>query len=719
MIRFRNPEIGRDPDTGGQVKYLVELMDVLSRHEKIRKVDLFTRMIDDKRTSPTYAKPVENIHEKGRIVRIRCGGKIYRKKVTLWSYLDEFVDNVIAFLKEEEDVPDVTHGHYADGNYIAFEISKMFGIPFISTGHSLGRNKKMRLLDQGMPEKEIDKRFNMERRIQVEEEVIGRADMVITSTKNEIDNQYAMYDSSKKANFKVIPPGINTDIFYPFYRASTPGFEMTIEQEQTLYQVNHEIERFLYDPKKPLILSIGRADPRKNFETIIQAFGSDEELQTIANLAIFAGIRKDITQMPDDEREILTNLLLLLDKYDLYGKLALPKKNDPKLEIPEIYRIAARKGGVFINATSGENFGLTLLEAGASGLPVVAAPNGGPKEIIEKCGNGLTVDVESPEAMANALKKIISSAEKWREYSNKGIQGVSKYYSWQAHVKKYMAYIQDILGQTSQHPEESDLKSTIGLRFSKSQYVLISDIDGTLIGQDDNEGFAELMDWLNMNKDHVVFGLATGRNKVLTQQVLQEHDLAKPDVLICSAGSEIYYTEKFIPDKGWESHISFQWDRKKLQDVLRKIPKLSLQEEEAQYAYKLSYYVDDDFTEDDKADIYDLLDKHNLKANLLFTDSRFMDFLPFRAGKGLAIRYISRKWKIPLDQILTAGNSGNDMDMLLGNMKGIVVGNYSPELEEVRHNKNVYFAEQPLSKGILEGIGHYRIGKDWKTAQVK
>lgn len=217
------------------------------------------------------------------------------------------------------------------------------------------------------------------------------------------------------------------------------------------------------------------------------------------------------------------------------------------------------------------------------------------------------------------------------------------------------------------------------------------------------------MDWLNTNKDHVVFGLATGRNKILTQQVLQEHDLTKPDILICSARSEIYYTERFIPDKGWESPISFQWDHKKLQDILRKVPKISLQEEEAQYDFKLSYYVNENFTEDDLADIYDLLDKHNLKANLLFTDSRFMDFLPFRAGKGLAIRYISRKWKIPLDHILTAGNSGNDMDMLLGKMKGIMVGNYSPELEKVRHNRNVYFTKKSLAAGIFEGIQYYHI----------
>ena len=79
-----------------------------------------------------------------------------------------------------------------------------------------------------------------------------------------------------------------------------------------------------------------------------------------------------------------------------------------RLEVPEIYRVAARKKGVFVNATPGENFGLTIVEAAACGLPVIASPTGGPKEILEHCDNGLLVDVEDPLAIADALKKIIS-----------------------------------------------------------------------------------------------------------------------------------------------------------------------------------------------------------------------------------------------------------------------------------------------------------------------
>jgi sucrose-phosphate synthase len=71
------------------------------------------------------------------------------------------------------------------------------------------------------------------------------------------------------------------------------------------------------------------------------------------------------------------------------------------------------------------------------------------------------------------------------------------------------------------------------------------------------------------------------------------------------------------------------------------------------------------------------------------------------------VRYLSYKWKVPLEDFITAGNSGNDKDMLTGKIKGIVVANYSPELEQLKKNKFIYFTKYPLSKGVLDGITYY------------
>jgi sucrose-phosphate synthase len=716
LIRYHDPEIGRNKDTGGQVKYVLELLENLSRHPHVRKVDLFTRKIVDKKFSSAYAKEIGRINEKARIIRISCGGYNYRQKESLWDYLDEFVDRTIQFIEKQDDFPDVVHGHYADGNYIAGQLSEIYGIPFISTGHSLGRNKQKILLQQGLSQEKINEKFNMERRIDVEETTLRKSDTIIVSTQHEIEEQYNLYANKGEARFRVIPPGVNSDFFYPFYRFDMPSYKMTMEQEHALYRVNSEIERFLFNPAKPLILSIGRADKRKNFETLIQSYGQDKELQAMANLAIFAGVRKDITQMPDDEQKILTNLLLLLDKYDLYGKMAIPKKNDPKTEVPEIYRVAARKKGVFVNATPGENFGLTLVEAAACGLPVVASPSGGPKEILENCENGLLTDVENPAAIADALKKIIADQKLWEKFSANGIRLSNKNYSWEAHTDKYMEMVNELFQEKYNTSLTTFDKSSHGKKLAKAKLLLIADLDGTLVDKSKTDGLGELKEWLHASSPDVIFGIATGRNKEMTQQALKEYDLPRPDVFICSAGSEIYYTEKFIDDNGWCKHIDFRWEKEKLRKALASYAGLELQEPAAQRRFKLSYYANEIFTGEHLPALYKFIRESGLRAKILFTENRFLDLLPFRASKGSAVRYLSNKWKIPLERILTAGNSGNDLDMLKGKTKGIVVANYSAELEILRKSKSIYFASKGLSQGVLEGIQYY-IDKDPTLAQ--
>jgi sucrose-phosphate synthase len=195
LIRYHEPEIGRDKDTGGQVKYVLELLETLSQHPQVRKADLFTRKIIDKRVAPDYGKDIEMVNDKARIVRITCGGNNYRQKESLWDHLDEFVDRTIQFIEHEKDMPDVVHGHYADGIYIAGQLSEVFGIPFFATAHSLGRHKKNILLQQGMPEEKINEKFNMQRRIKEEEKYLETADAIITSTNYIIEDQYKLYDN--------------------------------------------------------------------------------------------------------------------------------------------------------------------------------------------------------------------------------------------------------------------------------------------------------------------------------------------------------------------------------------------------------------------------------------------------------------------------------------------------------------------------------------------
>ncbi|HEX5538738.1 MAG TPA: glycosyltransferase, partial [Methylophilaceae bacterium] len=193
LIRGQELELGRDSDTGGQITYVIELAKALGRHPDVAHIDLLTRQIEDAQVSDDYAQPQEQLADNVRILRLPFGPQRYLRKELLWPHLDLLVDRCLHMLRSQGQLPDLIHTHYADAGYVGHLLSNLLGIPQIHTGHSLGRPKRQRMLDSGRKEQTIEKQFNMRRRIAVEEEVLAHASLIITSTRQEIEDQYGMY----------------------------------------------------------------------------------------------------------------------------------------------------------------------------------------------------------------------------------------------------------------------------------------------------------------------------------------------------------------------------------------------------------------------------------------------------------------------------------------------------------------------------------------------
>jgi len=707
LLRADNLELGHDADTGGQIRYVIELAQSLSQQPEVRRVDLFTRLLVDKRYSDDYAQPVETVSDKFRIIRIQCGGRKYMRKELLWPYLDEFTDKTIKFIKRENAIPHLVHGHYPDAGYVTMQLASFFGIPFVYTGHSLGRSKKQKLLNEGMTESDIVRKYKIDQRINTEEDILKRADLIVTSTRQEIEEQYGMYRHGEIPQFSVIPPGLDIDKFYPFYHDLLPETEKSELGMYARASVLQELNRFFMHPDRPLILALCRPDKRKNISGLIEAYGLDLELQAMANLAVFAGLRKDIEQMEENERDVLTNMLLLMDKFDLYGKMAIPKKHDFEHEVPELYRIAAERRGVFVNAALTEPFGLTLLEASATGLPVVATHDGGPKDIIDNCQSGLLVDPTDSRAIATAVRKIIADSNTWDTFSKNGIMNVRRHYTWSSHAQTYLEAVGELVKAGGQSDMQAAVASdAIGRRLARLDYFLITDIDNTLIGED-NPDLPELVALLRKHRDVIGFGIATGRTVESAAAYLEKHGIPTPDILISSVGSEIYYGKSLKYGSGWEAHIADSWNRKKIVELLKRFEFLELQEDSAQRRFKISYNMAPQ--KDRLPKIHSLLLHHKCRYNLIYSHQKYLDVLPYRASKGKAIRFLSYKWEIPLGHFMACGDSGNDEEMLRGEPLGVIVGNHSPELNSLKGAKRIYFAKNPLAGGILEGIQKYNL----------
>ena len=122
--------------------------------------------------------------------------------------------------------------------------------------------------------------------------------------------------------------------------------------------------------------------------------------------------------------------------------------------------------------------------------------------------------------------------------------------------------------------------------------------------------------------------------------------------------------------------------------------------------HKISYHMDAAITPSIR-EIKRLFRLYDLHAKVIKTEDRILDILPIRASKGLAIRYVSMKWGIPLDQIMVVGDSGNDEEMLLGDTLAVVVANHSPELAKLKGKHRIYFSPGKYAEGICDGIQHY------------
>ncbi|TYH72730.1 hypothetical protein ES332_D05G275200v1 [Gossypium tomentosum] len=323
--------------------------------------------------------------------------------------------------------------------------------------------------------------------------------------------------------------------------------------------------------------------------------------------------------MSNSSSVVLTTVLKLIDRYDLYGQVAYPKHHKQS-EVPEIYRLAAKTKGVFINPALVEPFGLTLIEAAAYGLPVVATKNGGPVDILKVLNNGLLVDPHDQNAIADALLKLVADKNLWAECRKNGLRNIHRF-SWTEHCRNYLSRVERCRNRhpTSrleimtipEEPMSDSLRDMedISLRFSiEGDIKLNGEIDaaarqnkiveaftrmaslnsntGIVYGPgrrqmlfviaadcyDSNGETTETFQAMIMNvmKDaglcfglgNIGFVLLTGSSFRETMQALSccPVNIEDFDALVCNSGSEMYYPWKdMVADTDYEAHVAYRW----------------------------------------------------------------------------------------------------------------------------------------------------------------
>ncbi|MDK2812341.1 MAG: sucrose-phosphate synthase, partial [Petrotoga sp.] len=239
-------------------------------------------------------------------------------------------------------------------------------------------------------------------------------------------------DVSEVANdskYKVIPPGVNTDIF---------NDDMTDLDQDTVAQIENKLNK----QQKPFIILSSRLDAKKNHIAVVKAYANSRDLQDKANLGIFLrGIPDpftDIQKLSEKERSILTPILEEIEKADIKDKVYFFDLKS-QLALATAYKLFSKLKSVFVLPSFYEPFGLAPIEAGACGLAVVATKNGGPSEIFSD-GSGVLIN---PEDIQDIVEGLIKGLNNYDYFSKKVKKRVLENYTWKSTARGYLEVIEE------------------------------------------------------------------------------------------------------------------------------------------------------------------------------------------------------------------------------------------------------------------------------------
>jgi glycosyltransferase involved in cell wall biosynthesis len=171
--------------------------------------------------------------------------------------------------------------------------------------------------------------------------------------------------------------------------------------------------------RAPIMLTVARLAPHK---------GQDTGIQALARLRDeFPDLRYVLVGEGSDEAR-LRNLAADLNVMDRVG-FAGPMRVD---ELPEAYATAT----IYLDAarvnedTASEGPGISVVEAEAAALPVVAGDTGGIRSVLSDGESGIVVDPMDPGAVADAIASLLRDAEMRSRMGRAGREAVETYMNW-------------------------------------------------------------------------------------------------------------------------------------------------------------------------------------------------------------------------------------------------------------------------------------------------
>ncbi len=399
------PPLGM-PDTGGQVVYVLELSKKLAQLGY--QVDIWTRRFEDQ-------PEIEEVDEDVRLVRVPCGGPDFIAKEFLHRNIPEWCRNALRRIEEEEVSYEFINSHYWDAGLAGQTLSGSLGCPHIHTPHSLGTWKKQNM-ETDFPDSRdtFESTYNFTQRIKSESIIYKAADYVVATSPIQMDLFKKDYEVSS-GKLIMIPPGYDDNRFFPVSSASRAAIR----------------EQFGFEGR--VITSIGRLSRNKGFDLLVDAFSVVAE--RFDDVRLFMPVGSESEDQAEDP--ILGELVQKIHDLKLEDRVTITESL-PDDVMPDFYRA----GDVFCLPSRYEPFGMTAVEAMASGTPTVVTTHGGLYRTLEYGVNALFANTFDKTDFGITICKALNYPKLRMRMSENGAGIARSLFTWTGIAQQLIAIVE-------------------------------------------------------------------------------------------------------------------------------------------------------------------------------------------------------------------------------------------------------------------------------------
>ncbi|MBR3135315.1 glycosyltransferase [Candidatus Saccharibacteria bacterium] len=354
---------------------------------------------------PLYPDQIEKVPEKKTVLGMPIPRFVY--KTGIWFPWNPY-DKVEEVLNEFQ--PDVIHLQTAEVLALAImKYQRKYDVPLVSTGHAYPDN----ITGQFKALKPVKKPVDAMLRTYMAS-FLKHSEYATMPTEMAIDDLVPQ----NRRRFKVTVEPLSNGIDLKCFKKRKPKASV--------------MAKYGLKEGKPRLINVGRVDPEKSIDNVIEAFAGAVKKVPEAELVIVGdGIAKSdlvkmVKKMGLEENVKFTGRVMLPDLVDLY-----------------------LSADAFVTASETETQGIVLIEGAACGLPLIAVDAGAVKELCQNHKNGILCEPGNTEQIARAMVKLLSDKELREKYGEASLE-IAKKHDLRRTLNRFIEIYQTAIDLNSQ-----------------------------------------------------------------------------------------------------------------------------------------------------------------------------------------------------------------------------------------------------------------------------